>query len=259
MGVHCCFSTDEKKVPTPRIHVPLAGKCSMGCVYCGYRFDGNITSSVLRPGVAGRVVSSYEDIEAYLSSALDKLPSAEIIGVSGPGDPLENFNELNHLVEIMRDKWPSKKLCLCTNGRFFFPYGQIVADSGILKYITFTINTLDKENLPKIYNCFSADGCAGESYIEGLISAISYCKQKGIAVKVNTVLIKGINDAQIESMFERLRHMGVDCFNLLPHRNVRTEQTDSSTEYWLLRQELQRKGFLLTRHCMMCRSDYCGE
>lgn len=259
MGVHCCFSTDEKKMPTPRIHVPLAGKCSMGCVYCGYRFDENITSSEFRPGVASRVVSSYADIEEYLSRALEKLPTAEIIGVSGPGDPLENFNELNHLVEIVRNKWPSKKLCLCTNGRFFFPHGQTIVDSGILKYITFTINTLDWEKLLQIYSCFSEDGCECERYTEELISAIRYCKQKGIAVKVNTVLIKGINDDRIDSMFERLSDMRVDCFNLLPFRNVRSENNNPGTEYFLLRKELQSKGFPLTRHCMMCRSDFCGE
>lgn len=258
--MHCCFNTDNIFLPTPRIHVPLATMCSMGCSYCGYSYDGNISSSQLRPGVVNNVVSSYDEIYEYLCKALIKLPEAEIIGVSGPGDPLENYNQLSFLMEIIKEKWPTKTLCLCTNGRFFFPCGKAVVDSGLLKYITFTINTLDENKLPQIYNSFREGGatkCA--EHVKNLISAIRYCKLRGVTVKVNTVFLSGINDDDIEDMFEKLKNIGVDCFNLLPQRGMNDVAYDSTIVYSQKRNELQSKGFPLTRHCKMCRADFCGE
>ena len=114
---HCCFNTSEELFYSYRIHVPLARYCSLGCVYCNYIKDGNITDDAYRPGTANCVVVSREEISEYLDRKISEFPLTHIIGVSGPGDPLENMDSLKTLISLMKQKNPALCLCICTNGR----------------------------------------------------------------------------------------------------------------------------------------------
>ncbi len=256
---HCCFNTGSTKIHSLRIHVPLAKKCSMGCCYCGYSEDGNMTDNQFRPGTVGRIVTRKEEIREYLEEALARFPETKIIGVSGPGDPLENDSAITALIELLREVWPDKKLCLCTNGRLFFPYGQKVVDSGIAEYMTFTVNTLDRNRLPQIYAYFSGQSeIELEQHLINLHRAIQYCKQHGMLVKINIVYLQGINDTELVSICQRLKEDGADCFNLLPKRELHGCSESQDAEYRNARRQLMECGFPMTQQCQLCRADFCG-
>ena len=102
---HYCFNTGRIDEVWGRVHVPLARKCTLHCVYCSYRTDGNVTQDVWRPGSAADIVEGHDGIYEYLSKSLKTFPDVRIIGVSGPGDPLENMqqmtNSMNYMMPIM--------------------------------------------------------------------------------------------------------------------------------------------------------------
>lgn len=259
MEQHCCFNTENIYVKSARIHVPLAEKCSMGCVYCGYKNDKNVCDSKNRPGVALKIVEGKESIEKYLDMFFLEYDKADIIGVSGPGDPLENIEELRNLVDLIKKKWSDKKLCVCTNGRLFYPYGKELVDSGVLEYITFTINTLNPQKVGEIYGFYANRNISEtQKYIYDLLDAIRYCKQKKIKVKINTVFLSDINKEDVTTMYSQLLRENVDCFNLMPRRALKDTHLEQFDEYTQVWQKLKSMGFPLTHQCKMCRADFCG-
>lgn len=259
METHCCFNTGDKCFKSPRIHVPLAEKCSLGCVYCGYKKDHNITKSKTRPGVAINAINKKEDIRDYLKQAISEYPETKIVGVSGPGDPLENIESLCFLADIIKEENYNVCLCICTNGRCFFENGIKIIKTGLVDYMTFTVNTLDPSKIPQIYNQFnnkSAIECS--EFIHSQLNAIKYCKDNGIKVKVNTVLLDDISINDIRNLYNKLLDLGVDCFNLLPKVDTSIDNKIEDTRRNNLYNELKSQGFKMTRQCNLCRSDFCG-
>lgn len=261
---HCCFCTDTRRyIPTQRIHVPLARKCTMGCIYCRYHIDSNITENTIRPGSARCVVSTYTEIFNYLTEKLAEHEKCKIIGVSGPGDPLENLYSLKILYDILEQFYPECTLCICTNGSKFISVQEtIVAFSKKLQYLTITINTLRPNTAVKLYSSIS-NIVEAEELFKNQIYAIDYMKSLGKKVKINTVYIPGINCDEIVDLYTTLSNHKVDCFNLMPYIDTHGSSPNCPQKYneskiLEVRNQLQERGIPLACLCKQCRSDYCG-
>lgn len=260
---HCCFCTDiHDYTPTQRIHVPLAKRCTMGCIYCRYNIDQNITENTIRPGSAGRAVSTYTEIYNYLTEKIAEHENCHIIGVSGPGDPLENLNSLKTLYNILEKHFPKCSLCICTNGNKFISAQETIATFSELQYLTITINTLNVDTAIKLYSSITKQAEAEELF-KNQIFALDFMKSLGKKVKINTVCMPGINYNEIIDLHTTLLKHNVDCFNLLPYINIEGDsnsctQLHYDSEVLKLRKQLQEYGIPLTCLCKQCRSDYCG-
>ena len=260
---HCCFCTDKQYYnPSPRIHVPLARKCTMGCIYCRYQIDKNITENTNRPGSAGRVVSTYSEIYDYMAEKIAEHENCKIIGVSGPGDPLENLYSLKILNDILEKYYPQCTLCICTNGRKFISSQETIITLSKLQYLTITINTLNPDTATKLYSSINKPEEAEELF-KNQIYAIEYMKSLEKKVKINTVYMPGVNSNEVLDLHTALLKLHVDCFNLMPYINIHgvspsSAQNHYDSEILKVRMQLQEKGIPLTCLCKQCRSDYCG-
>lgn len=261
---HCCFCTDsENFIPTKRIHVPLAKKCSMGCRYCGYCTDKNLTLDFARPGTALTTVSTREEIEQYLKQKTEQIGSCDLIGVSGPGDPLENLESLFILHEVLRKDYPDARLCICSSGHIYRKEHRMLALWDELSFFTVTINTLCPETSIKIYSSITQKSEAQE-LINNQLDLIKTMHNSGKKVKINTVYMPGINSEEIEQMFQVLLNSGAECFNLMPRIELKKCDTDlkqqnkCDNDIAKVKDKLRKAGFPMTCNCKQCRADFCG-
>ena len=253
---HYCFNTEQLEEVWGRIHVPLAKVCSLNCVYCGYHKDCNITSNIWRPGTVSGTVEGKQDIYKYLQQSFDLFQGVKIIGVSGPGDPLENMSQMRNLVTIMCRYFPQMYLCMCTNGSVYNSDTQWLLNQPILRYITLTVNTMDSDKYPLIYRRY----CNPEiprDMLDNQLKIIHKCVKNKIKVKVNTIYLQGVNDQEISGMFDCLLKEGVSCFNLIPRVNTVTGRYDCQKNFEKLQKALIDANYPLMTRCKQCRADYC--
>lgn len=253
---HYCFNTNHDMEMWGRIHVPLARKCSLYCIYCNYQFNKNISEIEGRPGVASKIIEGEREIANYLNEKFIEYPGAKVVGVSGPGDPFENIQQLNILVDILKNNYPQCILCICTNGRIYDKEIEKLLSQDILQYITLTINTLDVRKYSDIYKLYQHNHMK-ENMLENQLKIIRKCQREKIKVKINTVYLEGINNKEIIDMFTFLREEGVQCFNLIPCISNDNKVNRYKEGYEKTLNELISKGFPLLRRCKHCRSDYC--
>lgn len=253
---HYCYNTGPIEEVWGRIHVPLAKKCTLKCTYCSYLRDGNITDDNWRPGSSSGIVEGKETIYAYLKQAVNQYRNVKIIGVSGPGDPLENIIQVRELIAVMKEYYPDYYLCICTNGSIWNTDVQWLLKQPLLRYITLTINTIDMEKYPVLYQRYR-DLAVHRDMWENQLRIIRECTANGIKVKINTVYVPGTNDTEITEMYRRLREEGVSCFNLMPQIDPESGRNKHLPECEKLQATLAAQGFDMMTKCKHCRADHC--
>jgi nitrogen fixation protein NifB len=143
------------------------------------------------------------------------------MGIAGPGDPFANPEETMETLRLVRRKFPKMILCVATNGLGVVPYVDEMADLKV-SHITLTINAVDPVIGGKIY-AWVRDGkrpLRGEEAAAALgakqIEALVRLKARGIVVKVNTIIMPGINDDHIPDIAKKVSALGADIMNLMP-------------------------------------------
>lgn len=259
---HPCFNK-ESKGEYGRVHLPIAPKCNIQCNYCDRKYDCVNES---RPGVTSSVLSPRQSL-AYLKDLQTKLPNLAVVGIAGPGDPFANPEETIETLRLMNENFPEMLTCLSTNGANLEPYIDTIADYGV-SHVTITINTLRPEIAGKIYQWVRADKkvfrgeAAGKVLIEKQLACIPLLKAKGIIVKINTIVIPGINEACIPEVAEKTAALGADvmnCIPLYPNKNTPFENYPAPThnEMQQHRSEVLKYIKPMT-HCARCRADAAG-
>jgi nitrogen fixation protein NifB len=259
---HPCFNV-EAKGECGRVHLPVAPKCNILCNYCNRKFDCVNES---RPGVTSAVLAPRQAV-AYLEQVLVKEPRITVAGIAGPGDPFANPRETMETIRLVREKFPRLLLCLATNGLGILPYVQELADLGVT-HVTITVNAVDPEIGKQIYS-WARDGktvlrgfTAAELLLHRQLEAIAALKSLGVTVKVNTIIIPGVNDGHVANVARRMAALGVDMFNCMPvYPNADTPFADipepAPAQMAALREEAE--AFLpQMRHCTRCRADAVG-
>ncbi|MGO9585697.1 MAG: nitrogenase cofactor biosynthesis protein NifB [Limisphaerales bacterium] len=263
---HPCFSKDAHK-KYGRIHLPVAPRCNIQCNFCNRKYDCLNES---RPGVTSTVLTPQQAL-AYLSDVVTKRPEISVMGIAGPGDPFANPQETMETLRLVRRKFPKMILCVATNGLGVVPYVDEIADLKV-SHITITINAVDPVIGGKIY-AWVRDGkrpLRGEEAAAVLgakqIEALVRLKARGITVKVNTIIMPGINDDHIPDIAKKVSGLGADIMNLMPLVPVKGavfEDVPPPDTMTIARLRLQC-GQLLPQmtHCARCRADavgYVGE
>ncbi|MDD5642884.1 MAG: radical SAM protein [Syntrophales bacterium] len=259
---HPCFNVAVKG-ECGRVHLPVAPKCNILCNYCNRKYDCVNES---RPGVTSAVLSPAQ-ATAYLEEVLAAEPRITVAGIAGPGDPFANPRETMATIRLVREKFPQLLLCLATNGLGLLPHVQELAELGVT-HVTITVNAVDPEIGKKIYS-WARDGKvvyrglqAAELLLERQLAAIAALKSRGITVKVNTIIIPGVNDHHVGDVARKMAALEVDVLNLMPvYPNSDTPfahiPEPLPAQMALLRQEAEE--FLpQMRHCTRCRADAVG-
>ena len=262
IDIHPCFNA-KVKGQFGRVHLPVAPKCNILCNYCNRKFDCVNES---RPGVTSAVLSPAQAI-AYLEKVLEAEPRITVAGIAGPGDPFANPKETLGTLRLIRQRFPELLLCLATNGLGLAPYLDDLAELQV-SHVTVTVNAVDPEIGAKIYS-WVRDGKviyrgrqAAELLLARQLEAIRGLKARGIVVKINTIVIPGINDHHVEAVAQKMQELGVDLLNCMPvYPNADTPfgEIPEPTPGEMTAIQTAAGEFLpQMRHCTRCRADAVG-
>jgi nitrogen fixation protein NifB len=247
-----------------RIHLPVSPACNIGCLFCarGIRPEGEERDNV--PGVAARVLSP-SGAMAILEKALALCPDISVVGVAGPGDSLATDYALETL-ELAKSRWPRLLACLSTNGLLLRDKVERIA-AVPLDSITVTVNSLRPETLERI-NSRVVLGArvlrgreAAETLIEAQLLGIAEAAARAKAViKINTVLIPGLNDGEIAEIARRTAGLGATVMNVLPLIPQEGMADRPAPDCIQLEAARRAAGEFLEvfRHCRHCRADAAG-
>ena len=259
---HPCFNA-KVKGQYGRVHLPVAPKCNIQCNYCNRKYDCVNES---RPGVTSTLLSP-EQALYYMGKVLEKEPRISVAGIAGPGDPFANADETLETMRLIRNTYPDTILCLASNGMALAPHVPELAEIGV-SHVTVTVNGVDPEVVKNVYS-WVRDGKilyrglqAAELLLARQIDSIQKLKRYGITVKINTIVIPGINDHHIIEVAQTMQKLGADllnCMAMFPNADTVFEDVPepSKAEMAVLRNEAEE--FLpQMRHCTRCRADAVG-
>ncbi|HEY96270.1 MAG TPA: radical SAM protein [Dehalococcoidia bacterium] len=212
---HPCFN-DEAHDRTGRIHLPVAPKCNIQCNFCEHR----MCSDIQHPGWAARLLSVDEAISMVRSVVNERQSYDFVVGIAGPGDALANEQTFQTLA-LINELYPRIMGCLCTNGLLLEDKLEAITGAGV-KAITVTVNAPDSAVAKNIYSWVKYRGTvyrgkeAAELLIDKQFNGIRKAVVAGLSVKVNTVLIPGINDRYMKKLAMHIKEAGADLMNIMP-------------------------------------------
>ncbi len=259
---HPCYSA-EAHHKYARIHLPVAPRCNIQCNYCNRKFDcvnesrPGVTSEILTPELAGLKF-------AWVKEQIGEL---SVVGIAGPGDALADWQYTKETIQKIRVVNPEITFCLSTNGLLLPDYAAEIVALGV-HHVTVTVNALDPAIGAKIYQYVSYKGKyyyakeAAELLLKKQLAGIAYLTGQGVLVKINIVLIKGINDTHIPEVVKKVKELGVFITNIMPlipapgSAFEHFPQT-SMKEVNELRNRCQL-DIQQMRHCKQCRADAIG-
>jgi len=162
------------------LRVSLTSVCNMACVYC-------VTPGVIKEVVKEKVLTTQEYV-----SIIEKIHSKvqlKTIRLTG-GEPLL-YSELPLLIKEIRELG-IEDIKLTTNGLRLLPQVNTLVHAG-LRSINISLDALD----PAVFRQITKT-----SDMRSVLNGIDASIEAGIEVKINTVVLRGINDHQIVPLLE---------------------------------------------------------
>lgn len=263
---HPCYS-EEAHHYFARMHVAVAPACNIQCHYCNRKYD---CANESRPGVVSELHHPVQAVKKVLAVAAT-IPQMTVLGIAGPGDPLANPERTFETFRMLSEQAPDIKLCVSTNGLTLPDHIDDLAKHNI-DHVTITINCVDPDVGAKIYpwifwkNKRIRGREAAAILIEQQQKGLEMLVARGILVKVNSVMIPGVNDAHLAEVSRIVKAKGAFLHNVMPL----ISEAEHGTFYGITGQrgptaeELQRlqdecSGDMnMMRHCRQCRADAVG-
>ncbi|MFH1061166.1 MAG: radical SAM protein [Pseudomonadota bacterium] len=258
---HPCFNLSAKGAHG-RVHLPVAPKCNLGCNYCNRKYDCVNES---RPGVTSGVLAPHQAL-AYLDKVLAAEPRISVAGVAGPGDPMANPTETLTTLRLIREHFPQMLICLSSNGLAMPTHLEEVAK--LATHVTLTINAVNPDIGQKVY-AWARDGkviyrgrAAAELLWERQRESLVRLKEHGLTVKVNTIVIPGLNEDHVEEVARTVAGLGADLHNLMPICRVEGTPLGGGEEpapaLMARLRSLAGEHVPQMTHCTRCRADAVG-
>ena len=183
------------------LRVSLTDRCNFRCLYClpeteaaqnfyrGHWAHLPNPAPIVQQWVPRANILSFEEIERVVRLAVGL--GIQKIRLTG-GEPL-----LRHDVEDLVARLAAipglADLAMTTNGFLFRPKARALREAG-LRRVSFSLDSLDRDNFKKI---------TGRDGLEEVLDSITLAQELGFhPVKVNAVVIRGLNDHEIEALAE---------------------------------------------------------
>jgi len=103
---------------------------------------------------------------------------------------------------------------------------------------------------------------AAQLLLDRQLDCIKQLKEKGIIIKINTVIIPGINDQDIEKLAKKVAELGADTMNCIPlYPTAKTafgKMEEPSKEMMKRIRSQITKYIKPMSHCARCRADAVG-
>lgn len=259
---HPCFNPQARK-ESARIHLAVAPRCNVQCRFCDRQFSCVNES---RPGVTAQVLSPEEAL-AHLDLQLALNPRIKVVGIAGPGDPFANPDETLKTLRLVREAHPQMLLCLSTNGLGILPHINEIQRLAV-SHVTITVNAVDPRISSEVYDWIYWQGNlrtgkeAASTLWETQSMAIQALAFRDITVKVNSVLIPGVNDHHMGDIARETQALGASVHNiipLIPVANTAFADKPKPSPETVRRCRAEAKVHLpQMEHCARCRADAVG-
>lgn len=243
-----------------RIHLPVSPTCNIQCKFCKRGFN----KSEVRPGVSSLILKPEEAVET-VRKALKLCPEIRVVGIAGPGDTLATDNAIETF-KLVHKEFPQLTNCLSTNGLRLAEKAERLVEAGV-QTITVTVNAIDPKILKDICsfvideNGNKLEGEAGaKKLIDAQLRGIKKISDLGVVVKINSVLVPGINDKHIKEVAKVTSKLGAQILNIIPLIPQNELAYLKAPTCELLEKVREEAGEYLDvfRHCKHCRADACG-
>ena len=264
---HPCYSQEAHHF-FARMHVAVAPACNIQCHYCNRKYD---CANESRPGVVSEQLTPEQAARKAVWVA-SQVPQLSVVGIAGPGDALADPRKTFETCARIAEALPDIKLCLSTNG-LALPDCVDEIRAHAVDHVTITINALDPDIAQRIYAWVAFDKKrltgrdAARLLIERQLLGLDMLVAAGVLVKVNSVMIPGVNDAHLKDVNAELKARGAFLHNIMPlisdpahgtHFGLTGQRGPTAGELKSL-QDVLSGGANLMKHCRQCRADAVGQ
>lgn len=209
------------------LRVSVTDRCNFRCLYClpeteaaqnfyrGHWAHLPNPAPILQQWVPKTSLLSFEEIVRVVRLAVSL--GLEKIRLTG-GEPLLRHN-VEDLVARIAQVPGLADLAMTTNGFLFAPKAPALRDAG-LRRVSFSLDSLDRDNFRKI---------TGRDGLGEVLQSIKLAQELGFhPVKVNAVIIREINDHEIESLaeFARTHDLSLRFIEFMPLDSARAWQKE---------------------------------
>jgi cyclic pyranopterin phosphate synthase len=190
------------------LRVSVTDRCNFRCLYClpeteaAFNFYRGRWATVPNPRpieqkwAARSTLLTFEEIERVVR-ILTEL-GIQKVRLTG-GEPLLR-QQIETLVEKLVALPGLRDLALTTNGFHFRKRAEALREAGLHR-VSFSLDSLDPANFQKL---------TGRDALREVLAGIRQAQEMGLnPVKVNAVIIRGVNDHEIESLAEFGRDQGL--------------------------------------------------
>ncbi|MGM0594759.1 MAG: nitrogenase cofactor biosynthesis protein NifB [Pseudomonadota bacterium] len=263
---HPCYS-EQAHHYFARMHVAVAPACNIQCNYCNRKYD---CANESRPGVVSELLTPDQAVKKTLAVAAN-IPQMSVLGIAGPGDPLAQPERTLETFRQLSRQAPDIKLCVSTNGLNLPNVVDELCEHNI-DHVTITINCVDPRVGARIYpwifwnNRRIRGEKAAQILIEQQQKGLEMLVERGVLVKVNSVMIPGINDEHLKDVSRIVKEKGAFLHNVMPliaeeehgtHFGIMGQRSPDAKELQAL-QDACAGDMNMMRHCRQCRADAVG-
>jgi cyclic pyranopterin phosphate synthase len=211
---------DPFERPINYLRVSVTDRCDLRCVYC------MAEDMTFLPKAD---VLSLEELDRLCSTFVDM--GVRKLRLTG-GEPLVRKNVM-WLVDRLGRHLKSgalEELTLTSNGTQLAKHAGALADAGVRR-INVSLDTLDPNKFAAITRWGKLD-----QVLDGLAAA----KQAGLAVKINTVALKGINDDELDRLLTWCGECGFDLtfIEVMPMGEIGEQRIDQYLPLSMVRAKL---------------------
>ena len=260
---HPCFNPKACK-SFGRVHLPVAPACNIQCNFCNRKFDCVNES---RPGVASSILSP-DQAMAYLEEVMAVKEGISVVGIAGPGDPFANPVQTMTTLELVRRTYPEMLLCVASNGLNLTPFLDDLKAVDV-SHVSITVNAVNPVIGEKVYAWVRDNKktlgpeLGAQLLLERQLEAIKGLKDRGIIVKVNTIVLPGINDFHVEEIAKKMATLEVDLFNCMayfPNEGANLSHLEEPPAKTMKKIQNAAKAHIPQMlHCKRCRADAVGR
>jgi len=190
----------------------VAPYCNIMCNFCSK--DSDCICNGNDPGYLSKSMTPRQAVNWAVNSA-SKNKRVKIIKISGPGEPLYNFQVFETLRRL-NSSLEDCILCICTNGLLLKEKAREISQLNV-KIVEVSINAVFADSFTKLYSrivnngdVLSASAQTAEYMLKRQFEGIEACLELGMEVKVNTVYFPGINDRDIMEISNRCLRLGIN-------------------------------------------------
>jgi cyclic pyranopterin phosphate synthase len=209
------------------LRVSLTDRCNFRCLYClpeteaaqnfyrGHWAHLPNPAPIVQQWVDRSLLLSFEEIERVVRVAISL--GIQKIRLTG-GEPLLRHG-LEELVARLAKIPGLEDLAMTTNGFLFAQKARALREAGLHR-VSFSLDSLDRDNLKKI---------TGRDGLGEVLESLRLARELGFhPVKVNAVVIRGINDHELVSLveFARDRNLSFRFIEFMPLDSARAWQKE---------------------------------